>query len=355
MFAERLAKRGTEELHKVCACRKLTVLLSVGDFDRGHCRLFVITNFEPPQSPPRHEPCNELQSFELDLTSPLVAVHGCPGAVPRWKKNELLKLMSVNAEPQTIRNRLATLNQHAAKHPLYKEVISEGCWVSSLFSNGRQQATNYGLTPGLPSSLLHGFDMSAYVEANCGSLSVFQSASFHGFGVPTPPPTGEPRQLSFASPSTTLFGIGRAHAGEFPKLSMDGREGTISLLKNEQVSVVIAAVTLEVDPDGDDGVSLERQTLQNGPTIDGAHPRRWDYSFDLHGALGAYTLQIYQCACALRTAHCPGIKVLGPTEELVLVAPVSGIILHATPENSRITADVIASFQIRDFPELTVG
>jgi hypothetical protein len=149
-----------------------------------------------------------------------------------------------------------------------------------------------------------------------------------------------------------LKGVGQEAGAEYPKLILEGRHGSVKARKNEQVTATLGTVILEVDPQGSGSVIVERQRFSNIPTVGGGQPKNWDYSFDLHGAAGAYTLQIAKMSVALRAIHCTGLSVVGPGEELVFVAPVESLVLHATPELHCVTAEVLASFMIRDFPEL---
>ena len=357
-FVEKLTRRGTEDLRRVRAGdRRLTVLVTV--LEGARCRLFLVSNFEVPRQNRRCTPLDALPWFEMDLTKPVVLVNGCWDALRPWAKRRLERMFRENPDPQVLRDRMAAANQEAAQQPRYKTLISKGCWVSSLFADGREQGWNYGEAPGIPGQVMPGFDLGEYLRktlrpAPGKQISLRQTASVHGAKpVPLPPPTGEPREVRFSTPTTSLQGIGQGSGAKLPRLVFEGRAGLVTPRKNEQVTSVLGTVTLEIDPEGDGVVALEWQQLSNVPTVDGARPRTWDYVYDLHGGGGSYTLMVRQLSTAFRTAHCTGLSVLGPNEELVLAAPVGGLVLHATPQEPRVAAEVVASFLIRDFPELS--
>jgi hypothetical protein len=49
------------------------------------------------------------------------------------------------------------------------------------------------------------------------------------------------------------------------------------------------------------------------------------------------------------------IPLLGPTEELEMLAPLRALILTATPEVPKVVAQIETRFLLRDFPELNTG
>jgi hypothetical protein len=203
-----------------------------------------------------------------------------------------------------------------------------------------------------------GFDVGEFLRKNLGHLlgqqiTLVQAASVHGAKpVPLPPPTGEPREVRFSTQTTSVEGIGQTPGTVLPRIVFEGRDGVVTPRKNERVTAVLGTVTLEIDPKGSGAMSLEWQKISNIPTVGGAQPGTWDYTYELHGGGGAYTLTIQQNSTALRRGHRSEPSVLGANEELLLAAPVGGLMLHATPQEPRVTGELVASFLIRDFPEL---
>jgi hypothetical protein len=358
-FVENLAGRGTEELKRARADdRRLTVLVVV--LEQGRCRLFLVSNFEDPRQNFRCVALDALQRHELDLAKPVVQVNGRREALQRRDKRCLEHMLCNNSDPKSIRDRMALANREAARAPRHKAEISEGCWVFSLFADGREHGWNCGEVSGIPGSVMPGFDLGGYLKNNLlpapgQQVMLRQTASVHGAKpVPMPPPTGAPREIRFSTPSTIIKGIGQEFGAEFPRITFEGRDGVILLRKNEQMTAVLGTVTLEIDPKRGIGVELERQQLSNLPTVDGAQPRTWDYMFDLHGRGDVYTLQLRTNSVGLRTPHCTGLGSLGPNEELVLVAPIGDFMLFTTPLERRVSREVVASFLIRDYPELSI-
>jgi hypothetical protein len=61
---------------------------------------------------------------------------------------------------------------------------------------------------------------------------------FSGKGVPVPTEIGEPRELTFSSPTTFMRGIGHGPGSEFPKLLIEGVRRTVVVRKNMFVTAV---------------------------------------------------------------------------------------------------------------------
>ena len=57
---------------------------------------------------------------------------------------------------------LAATNQLAASR--YAQTISQGCWVTSIFADGRSQSVNHGEVPGIPYRIGYGLDTPGLVR-----------------------------------------------------------------------------------------------------------------------------------------------------------------------------------------------
>jgi hypothetical protein len=244
------------------------------------------------------------------------------------------------------------------------EIISQGCWVTSIQSNGHSAGQNYGLVAGLPTEVGPGIDFSGMVKNLIHpilgkQLTIVQSVSVFGTTKPLPPEIGEPREIKVSTPTTLMQGIGQAPGSDFPRLEIKGHSTTVKLRKNVVVKAVLNTVRFEVDPTVKNAgaiLACERLKLSNLPTVDGAKPRTWDYTFDVHVGGGIAVLTIRQMSVALRAMNCvQGLDVLSPTEELVMVAPWESLILHATPHEPKAFGQIEATFLLRDFPELHVA
>jgi hypothetical protein len=286
-FVENLAQRGTRELKRFTHYdRRLSVVVSVGML--GRCRLFLVSNFEEPLKSPLGTVLDALRWFEIELSSqPLVLVHGASGAVPKSEKRILKEMFRRNVDPKAMRARLAAINRLAASR--YAQTISQGCWVTSTYADGRSQSVNDGEVPGIPYEIGHGLEESGLVRRLLhppagNEIVLRQSASAFG---PTAPPVevGEPRLIRFSTPTSSLVGIGQPPGSEFPRLVIAGLSGTVELRKNVWVKAVLNKVTFEIDPARDNAggpLALEQLKLTNVPTVDGSQPLNWDYIVDLH-------------------------------------------------------------------------
>lgn len=360
-FVENVARRGSEKLKLVTNfSRQLTVVVAIASL--GRCRLFVVSNFEEHGKNPLRVPLDTLRTFEVDLSSPTLMVNGAQGSLPRWEKKSLERMFRNNPDPKVMRDRIATANQLAASRRGFVETISQGCWVTSVFADGRSAGLNYGQVPGIPLEVATGIEFSGMLRnllrpAPGKQVAIVQSISVIGSSSPLPAEIGEPREIRISTPTTSMKGIGQAAGSEFPQLEIGGLSCTVEVRKNVWVKALLNTVTFEIDPKREDsGVPLafERLQLPNVPTVDGAQPRTWDYVFDLHLGGGTAVLTISQNSVALRATNCgTGLDALGPTEELVMAAPSGGMILYATPDEPRVFGQIEATFLLRDFPEET--
>ncbi len=162
-FVENLARRGTRELKRVTYFdRRLSVIVAVGML--GRCKLFLVSNFEEPQKTPLRTALDALRWFEIDLSRrPLVLVQGATGAVPKSEKRLLKEMFRRNVDPKALCARLAATNRLAASR--YAQTISQGCWVTSIFADGRSQSVNHGEVPGIPYRIGYGLDTPGLVRS----------------------------------------------------------------------------------------------------------------------------------------------------------------------------------------------
>jgi hypothetical protein len=92
------------------------------------------------------------------------------------------------------------------------------------------------------------------------------------------------------------------------------------------------------------------------PTVDGAQPNSWDYSFNLNFDGSQLDLTILQNSTALRSMYATKpLPVLHDTEELLMVAPLGGLKLTVSPSVLQASASLDAQFLLRDFPELQLS
>jgi hypothetical protein len=161
-FVTKLALRGTTELRTVKTYdRRLTIVVSIAM--SGVCRLFTVSNFEEHSKNLRRDALDALHVFEWDLSSPVVVVNGDTGALPRWEKKAVERMFRQGADTAELWDRMAAANRLASSRPGHGNLISPGCWVSSLFADGRSNDTNYGQLPGVPSQVMAGVDFGKWL------------------------------------------------------------------------------------------------------------------------------------------------------------------------------------------------
>lgn len=257
--------------------------------------------------------------------------------------------------------RIANANRVAASRREYDKIISQGCWVNSIFADGHSDGENYGDVQGIPYNIISGFDMSGWLQNSFRpepgkAIGLRQSFSFVGrVPVPLPAEAEEPRMIRFSTPTTSLQGIGQTPGSEFPRLVIAGLSSTVELRKNVQVRALVNMATFEIDPSSEDAggpLAIQRVRLSNVPTVDRAQPRMWEYVFDLHIGGGTAVLTICPSSVALRSTNCKtGLDSLGPNEELVLSAPAAQLMLTASRDLPRASAEIPATFLLRDFAD----
>ena len=357
-FVEALVHRGTQAVATVQNYDdRLTVVVAAVEDRR--CRLFVASNWEALFKPAPHGR-SQLRSCEVTITRPRILVHGNSGAVPRSLRRWIQHLVAFRSGSDHITSTLAMANEFAARES--GGTISPGCWVQSLLSDDNSFGRNHGEVPGTPSNILAGgFDMGKWIAAEFPAApgkkpTIVQSAGYMGPGTPAPTEIGEPRTILLSSPANSVsitLGAGGPIVGTLSTSCIDDE---LTVRKNHYASISLGAVTFNGNP-----VTLstakpfvaKRLRLSCLPTVDGAQPRTWDYVFDLKFDGKTLEVNVLQNSMAFRSANTPApLPVLGPTEELVMAAPVGGLTLSVTPFMPQTTANLEAQFLLRDFPEL---
>jgi hypothetical protein len=172
-------------------------------------------------------------------------------------------------------------------------------------------------------------------------------------------PEGEFRTFRFTTPNTAVTGIANVTGGEFDKLNIQGHSGSVKIRKNEPVRAALATVYFEAGPTGPAPRTITEMppfakfAIANPPTIDGGQPRAWNYAFDIAVDGDLHSLRLRPLSTALRSKNLPKpLPILGPTEELTLLAPVDWLNLTAKANQGPVTGVIEAEFTLRDFPEL---
>lgn len=163
--------------------------------------------------------------------------------------------------------------------------------VSSLHADGRFSSSNPGAVKGIPDSIPGPFNLGKLLRNNLPGedITIVQAASSSGSSRNAPEllPEGEPRTLKYSNPTTSMNGIANISGGKFDKITIEGLSGSVSIRKNEPVTVVLGKIHFEAGPTGpaprDESEIpwVPRFAIPNAPTIDGVQPRNWNYPFDV--------------------------------------------------------------------------
>jgi len=355
--------RGTEAIRALpLHLKMLTILVAIVKRDEKP-RLVMISNIYRFDGLRRDQPLANLEVYSLRPSRPSVFVFGFDPAVSRSDRKFLESQLRVDCESKVILDSLASVNGHAARNPLSRGMISEGCMASSLLADGRSSAINYGEVEGIPDSFFGNINISEFVRTHFKAapgkqITLRQSAGISGStkGAPELLPEGEPRILHFSTPTSSMNGIANTFAGPFDKLIIGGLTGSVLIRKNEWTSAVINTVGFEAGQTTQDEKGFRLFSglqITNLPTVEGAQAGSWDYTFDVLVERTVHTLNFRRMSMAFRSVNCKQpLPILGPTEELVMAAPKDPLTLSANPEHGVVTGVIEAQFLLRDFPEL---
>ena len=369
-IASEIAARGTKALSSPQAVkeippnqRTLTVIIAIVEHGKN-TQLVMISNIDSWHKPRRPQPLGELEVSFLKPTRPMVRSFGCDMGLRRDNKRYLLSLLRDNQDSKTIKEALAAVNKRVAQSPKSGGLISDGCMVSSLLADGTSSAINFGEVAGIPDSFMGNFNVGQLLRKNLTAapgkqIAIVQSASASrvaGKECTELLPEGELRTLHFSTPNSTMPDIANRFGGECDKLVLEGRSGSVLIRKNEPVTAVLNTISWELGSrtQHESGNSMfPTFRISNLPTVEGVQPRSWDYGFDVSAEQRVHTLTIRQNSMAFRSANCERpLSILGPTEELVMVAPRNGLALSVPVSARSITGTIEAEFLLRDFPEL---
>ncbi len=102
-------------------------------------QVFMISNYESLKHSPLKIPISPFFVSEKILRSQkrtLITVTGIPVTITRNDSASLERIVRNVKDATTIRRRLAEINARASRHPHSRGMISESCYVFSLFSDG---------------------------------------------------------------------------------------------------------------------------------------------------------------------------------------------------------------------------
>ena len=168
---------------------------------------------------------------------------------------------------------------------------------------------------------------------------------------PSPASGADSRTVAIASPNAAIE-IAAPNGAIVGTLSITGVTGDLTLTKNVTVRGSLGTVMLSMSPANlifGESFRTPRILCPAVPTIDGAQPRNWEYVvfFRFDGA--ALKAEVRQLSSALRNANVPiPMTNVSATEEVVVVAPVNGLVLLTTADAPESSAVLESTFLLVD-------
>jgi hypothetical protein len=168
---------------------------------------------------------------------------------------------------------------------------------------------------------------------------------------PSAASTAPPRTVKLASPSTSIP-IAAPNGAIVGTVSIAGANNEVALKKNVEVRGCLGTVALSINPSSlifGESFGTPSTLCTCVPTVDGARPRNWDYRVVASFDGTTLTVEIRQVSIGFRNANLTApMPALGPTEELIMAAPIGGLVLRSTATAPQSSAGLEASFLLRD-------
>jgi hypothetical protein len=290
-------------------------------------RVAVISNVDWSEHPATAKPRFKIKI--RTITKPFTYISGYRDAVPAFEEHRLRALAtSTNKSTQEIENALAEINAIAAKNS--RGYVSEGCWVASLFADGRVRkytTKNAGGHHGDVHLVQFGQDLTELLRKsfqpsfvkNLRFLAGAGAIGGPGDGTPVPRPTGEPRRFTLfgSHVAATLYSPARRPCAT---VAISPIAAVIEMRCNEEATVPVARIMLNgVKPIGEAFRKplLPWVQVATALTIDDAPvPRGCTYTVGYWIEDGAHQVIIPDSHRSIRN-----VGFLGPTDELVIVVP----------------------------------
>lgn len=160
------------------------------------------------------------------------------------------------------------------------------------------------------------------------------------------------RAIAISSPSASIS-IAAPNGAVVGTLSIAGAANEITLKKSIEVRASLGTVTLSMNPSNlifGSSFRTSRNTCSCVPTIDGARPRTWNYLVYAYFDGATLKAEIRQLSVSFRNANfAVPLHSLGAAEELVMTAPVGGLVLQTTSSVPQSSAALEGSFLLREF------
>ena len=159
------------------------------------------------------------------------------------------------------------------------------------------------------------------------------------------------RTVAIASPNAGIE-IAAPNGAIVGTLSITGVTGELTLTKNVTVRGSLGTVMLSMSPANlifGESFGTPRILCPAVPTIDGAQPRNWEYAVFCCFDGAALKAEVRQLSSALRNANVPiPMTNVSATEEVVVIAPVNGLVLLTTADAPESSAVLESTFLLVD-------
>jgi len=302
---------------------RLTMVLSVASVGKPF-RLAEISNADWGNKS-RHQ-------FDIHLYTikkPFALISGYSGCVP-VREQALLKALArkLDATPKEAMDALAEINATAARNN--RGCVSEGCWVTAQYADGRDRhfATfNVGDQDGSITELALGMNLTDIVKKNFRAapgkeLRPVQSAGLMLAprpGAPMLEPIGGPKTFLVSSPS--IVGRLTSPSGQHcASIEIGPISKNITMRRNERVAVPFAPIRLtSIQSDNENFAKpMHPWPMLSSPlSIDGATvPSGWEYRVGYWIEDDVHHVEIPQSSLRIRK-----VAFLGDDDELVITVP----------------------------------
>jgi len=165
------------------------------------------------------------------------------------------------------------------------------------------------------------------------------------------PAVDDLREVSVTGPGSSIK-IAAPDGSIVASISLSGCSTKLCLRKNESVRVPLGVLTLSVYCSkliSGKKFSKAAEHLSGAPTINGVQPKNWEYRIYASFDGGSLTIQVCPLSSALRNANLaqPMVGVTA-SEEIVIVAPIGGIVLSAGIGAAESTASFDMALLLRE-------
>jgi hypothetical protein len=318
-----LVKRGAAAMKPHGPRGVLTLVIVASEIGRPF-RVAQVSNADWDQNPPCAK--GHFDIWIRSIKRPFYLISGFRSCVSLSGRRHLQSLAkSTNRTPEQIRDALVNINAFAARQS--RGYVSEGCWVSSQFADGRRRhfvSQNVGTHDDSIPMLQGGMDIVDFIKKNFRSAPGRELRLIASGGVlagpgdqtPLPPPEGDPRR--FVISGSSIIGAVRSPSGEHCAIiEISQITGAIVMRRNESVRGPFARVQFkdirEMSADFPKPM-LPWPRLSPPIAIDGHEvPRGWEFTVGYWIENGVHFFELPRASRSIRN-----VAFLGDDDELVV-------------------------------------